>query len=159
MNAASLTLRLGVPEDAELIAAMSRSFVEEGLRWTWRPEKVGRQINQRDTVVLVALDGRHVAGFAIMHFGDDTAQLNLLAVHPEYRKSGVGRRMVRWLEKTARVSGVFSVSLEVRATNVDAREFYRALGYRETATLHRYYQGLEDAVRMHHDLSVEIHSR
>ncbi|MDH3647370.1 MAG: GNAT family N-acetyltransferase [Gammaproteobacteria bacterium] len=155
MTATALTLRLAVPQDAELIAAMSRSFVEDGLRWTWRPGKVGRQIAQRDTVVLVALDGRHLVGFAIMHYGDESAHLNLLAVHPEYRLTGVGRRMVRWLEKSARVSGVFSISLEVRAANTGARHFYETLGYCETARLHSYYQGIEDAVRMQTDLSVD----
>ena len=159
MNSKALTLRLATPEDAELIAAMSRVFIEDGLRWIWRPSKVGRQIEQRDTTVLVALDGRHMAGFAIMRFNDESAHLNLLTVHPEFRRTGVGRRMVRWLEKAARVAGIFSVALEVRATNTEARHFYQALGYHETATLHRYYQGLEDAVRMHHDLSVNVHSK
>lgn len=159
MNAAALTLRLGNSADAEMIAAMSRIFVEDGLPWIWRPGKVAAEIEKRDTTVLVALDGRHMVGFAIMHFGDGSAHLNLLTVHPEYRRSGVGRRMIEWLEKSARVAGIFSISLEVRTKNTDGREFYRAVGYRETTTLHRYYQGLEDAVRMHHDLSVNAHSR
>lgn len=158
MTATALTLRLAVPGDAELIAAMSRKLVEHGLRWTWRPERVRRHIMRRDTVVLVALDGRRLAGFAIMHFGDDAAHLNLLAVEPCYRNTGVASKMLRWLEKTARVAGIFSVSLEVRMSNMAARSFYRAIGYRETATLHGYYQGQEDAVRMHRNLSVTVDS-
>jgi len=153
MTAAALTLRLAVPDDAELVAAMSRAFVEDGLRWTWRPGKVGRHIERRDTVVLVALDGRHMVGFAIMQYSDNSAHLNLLAVHPEYRLSGVGSRMVRWLEKTARTAGVFSVALEVRMGNTGARRFYKSLGYCETARLRCYYQGIEDAIRMYSDLS------
>lgn len=158
MNATALTLRLATHADATQIAAMSRIFVEDGLRWTWRPAKVEAQIAKRDTTVLVALDGRHMAGFAIMHFDDDAAHLNLLTVHPEYRRTGVGRRLLRWLEKSARTAGIFSVALEVREKNHEARCFYQALGYRETTTLHRYYQGEEDAIRMHHDLSVNVHS-
>ncbi|MBT8135688.1 MAG: ribosomal protein S18-alanine N-acetyltransferase [Gammaproteobacteria bacterium] len=154
----AVTLRLAVPADAEMIAAMSRKLVEHGLRWTWRPERVARHIERRDTAVLVALDGRRLAGFSIMHFGDDAAHLNLLAVEPSYRNTGVGSRMLKWLEETARVAGVFSVSLEVRVSNRAASSFYRTLGYRETAVLHGYYQGIEDAVRMHRDLSVTVNS-
>lgn len=158
MTATALTLRLAMPGDAEMIAAMSRKLVEHGLRWTWRPSRVRRHIERRDTVVLVALHNRRLAGFAIMYFGDDTAHLNLLAVEPHYRHTGVGSRMVKWLEKTARVAGVFSVSLEVRVSNRAARSFYSTLGYREMTTLRGYYQGREDAVRMHRNLAVASHS-
>ncbi|MDH3589032.1 MAG: GNAT family N-acetyltransferase [Gammaproteobacteria bacterium] len=156
MTASALTLRLAVSADSEMIAAMSRKLVEHGLRWTWRPGKVARQIERRDCIVLIALDGRRLAGFSIMHYGDDSAHLNLLAVEPHYQHTGVGGRMIRWLEESARVAGVFSISLEVRAINTAARRFYKSLGYHETATLHGYYQGVEDAVRMHHDLSVDV---
>ncbi|NNF67797.1 MAG: ribosomal protein S18-alanine N-acetyltransferase [Gammaproteobacteria bacterium] len=154
MNPKTLALRLAVQADAEMIAGMSREFVEYGLTWTWRANKVARYIEQRDSVVLVAMDGRHLVAFAIMHYGDDAAHLNLLAVHPEYRLAGIGRQMMRWLEKSARGAGIFAVSLEVRKSNRGAQRFYQALGYHETTHLHGYYQGTEDAVRMHSDLTI-----
>jgi len=36
-------------------------------------------------------DARCLAAFAIMHFGDEVAHLNLLAVAPDYRRQGLGR--------------------------------------------------------------------
>lgn len=159
MTAKALTLRIASAADAENIANMSRRLVEHGLHWMWRPGRITRQICNRDTVVLVALDGPRLAGFTVMHYGNDTAHLNLLAVAPEYRLTGVGRRMVEWLEETARVAGVFVVTLEVRIQNLGARCFYKALGYNETTLLRGYYQGIEDAVRMRHDLSIKGASR
>ncbi len=158
MTAATFTLRLARPADANLIAGMSRAFIEDGLRWTWRPARVARQIEHRETVVLVALDGRRLAGFAIMTYGDAQAHLNLLAVDPAFRLRGLGRRMMAWLERTARTAGVFEVILEVRAQNLGGRCFYKALGYRETALLRGYYQGAEDAVRMRRDLRADVKS-
>lgn len=105
-------------------------------------------------MVVVARLGRRLIGFAIMYFGYDTAHLNLLAVETGYQRSGLGQRLLQWLEQSAVVAGIFVVSLEVREHNCGARRFYRRLGYRETGWLCRYYDGSEHAVRMSHDLRV-----
>lgn len=102
--------------------------------------------------MLTARRGDELAGFAIMTFGDEDAHLNLLAVEPRYRRQGIGRRLVNWLEASARVAGTFSISLEVRVRNVAARSFYTRLGYREADRLPGYYEQLEDAIRMTRDL-------
>ena len=149
-----LTLRLAHPRDAEAIARMSRTLVEHGLGWSWTPPRIIRQIRCRDTLVLLALHGRRIAGFAIMRFADWDAHLLLLAVDPRSRRSGVGRRLVGWLERSAVTAGILRVHLEVRAVNRGARAFYGALGYVETGRLRGYYRGREDAVRMLRDLRV-----
>jgi ribosomal protein S18 acetylase RimI-like enzyme len=79
--------------------------------------------------------------------------LDLLAVAPLYRRLGVGRQLLQWLEKCALVAGTFNVALEVRAGNEAAQLFYKQMGYREVAHLPGYYQGIEAALRMGRDLS------
>lgn len=153
-EAAGVTLRLARPADAGTIAGMSRELIEAGLGWSWRQERVARQIECPDTVVLVAEARRCLVGFAIMYFGADAAHLNLLAVVRARQRMGVGRRLMGWLERSARVAGIARIHLEVRAGNRGARAFYRALGYREIALAPRYYRGRESAVRMERDLRV-----
>jgi uncharacterized OB-fold protein len=84
--------------------------------------------------------------------GGGTLKGNLLGVEPAYRRFGIGRRLVEWLEETARVGGMFSVRLEVRAGQTGSRTFYRRLGYQEDKYIPGYYSGREAAVRMTHDL-------
>jgi ribosomal-protein-alanine N-acetyltransferase len=149
------TLALARSADAVPIALMSRRLVEAGLpSWSWTTRRVCRHVLDPESVVLTARRGDELAGFAIMGFGEEAAHLNLLAVEPRFRRMGLGRRMVRWLEETALVAGTFEVSLEVRATNSIARRFYRALGYSEADLLPGYYERLEDAIRMTRDLRV-----
>jgi len=143
------------PVDAVAIALMSRRLVEAGLpSWSWTARRVARHIHDPESVVLVARRADELAGFAIMGFGEEAVHLNLLAVEPRFRRAGLGRRMVRWLEESALVAGTFEVSLEVRASNAIARQFYRALGYSEADVLPGYYERLEDAVRMTRDLRI-----
>ena len=144
-------IRLALPQDAVRIATMSRDYVEHGLGWGWTPARVLRGIRDRATNVVVAECGADLAGFGIMKYLDDDAHLLLFAVRPEYRRRGVGSGLVAWLESTATTAGIELIFLETRATNTAAREFYAARGYRELATLPRYY-GSEDAVRIGKDL-------
>jgi ribosomal protein S18 acetylase RimI-like enzyme len=143
-----VVLQLARVADAGVIATMSRALIETGLRWSWTPQRVTREIRDRNANVLVARAAGVVAGFAIMRYGETHAHLNLLAVDTRFRRQGIGRRMMQWLEQTALVAGIADIGLEVRAQNVQARRFYAALGYGETRQLPNYYGGVEAAVAM-----------
>lgn len=148
----NVELKLARPTDATRIALISRASIEYGLPWSWDPARVARQIENPDTVVVTAWIEQLLIGFAIMYFRDESAHLNLLAVDSVYRHLGIGRRLVEWLEESARVAGTFVISLEVRARNRGARMFYRKLGYSEIVRIPRYYCGREAAIRMTCDL-------
>lgn len=138
--------------EAPAIAEMSREYVERGLSWRWRAGAIARLIRSTDVEVAVARDGQRLLGFGIMELGEERAHLILLAVAPEARRTGLGARLVGFLEEMARTAGVFKLQLEVRLQNGGARTFYQQLGFREVQLLPRYYDGRESAVRMEHDL-------
>jgi [ribosomal protein S18]-alanine N-acetyltransferase len=153
MISSELSLRLARPADATTIANLSRDLIEYGLRWRWTPMRVAASIRAPNVNVLVARIHDNIAGFAIMRYGDDDAHLDLLAVAPPFRRAGVGRQLLEWLEKCAVIAGIFSVALEVRAGNEGAQLFYQRMGYRTLVHLPGYYQGIEAALRMGRDLS------
>lgn len=138
--------------DSALLSALSQRYVESGLRPAWSAARIRWHISHPDSVVLTARGMAGIVGFAIMRFGDDSAHLNLLAVHPAYRRRGIARRLVIWLEETALTAGTFVVQLELRARNEAARAFYYRLGYRESGSIPGYYQGVEAAIRMVRDV-------
>ena len=149
MTPRAITIRPAEPRDAQAIAAMSRDFIESGLGWKYDAARVLRAMRDRDTLAVVACEGAKnarspaVAGFAIMEFGDERAHLVLLAVRPSHRRLGIGQRMLEWLLEPARVAGMASVHLELRAGNDAARRFYRAMGFYETVLVPGYYRGVE----------------
>jgi [ribosomal protein S18]-alanine N-acetyltransferase len=151
---------LATPADAYPIALMSRDLIEHGLSgWSWPPERVARSIKARDTVVLVAKIQSYLNGFAIMSFGDVQAHLSLLAVRPSHQRCGIGRRMMEWLEESALVAGIATIDLELRVKNSAARDFYRALGFKEIAYVPGYYRGVETGLRMSRDIRRHIPDR
>lgn len=144
------TLGLALSTDACEIAEMSRDLIEQGLTWSWTPARVQHFIMGSDSSVIVARRGGapRIAAFAIMHFADDVAHLNLLAVAPEYRRQGLGRQLMEWLTATAIEAGVFRINLELRTQNDQARAFYESLGFDPLGVVQGYYQGREAALRM-----------
>jgi ribosomal protein S18 acetylase RimI-like enzyme len=159
MTARAITVRIAEPRDAQAIAMMSRDFVESGLGWKYDAARVLRAIRDRETLAVVACESGKAAGargaltgFAIMEFGDERAHLVLLAVRPSHRRLGIGQRLLDWLLESARVAGIASIHLELRAANEAARGFYRAMGFYETVLVPGYYRSgegrKEGALRM-----------
>jgi len=151
----NLILKLAAPVDVVPIAAMSRELIEDGLPWTWTPERVARSLHQPETLVLTARDSERLAGFAIMQFGDERAHLSLLAVRPNYQRQRVGERLLQWLIESALTAGIASVHLELRLSNHGARRFYLRQGFAETVRIPGYYRGVETAVRMLREIRVK----
>jgi ribosomal protein S18 acetylase RimI-like enzyme len=160
MTPRAITVRLAEPRDAQAIAMMSRDFIESGLGWKYDAARVMRAIRDRDTLAVVACESGKagavargsITGFAIMEFGDERAHLVLLAVRPSHRRLGIGQRLLEWLLESARVAGMASIHLELRANNDAARRFYRAMSFYETVLVPGYYRSgegrKEGALRM-----------
>ena len=135
---------------------MSERLIEAGLRPSWPASRVAWHIRHPESIVLTARTDTGIAGFAIMHYGDEAAHLNLLAVAPAHRRRGIARRLVTWLEETAFTAGTFIIGLELRASNHEAYAFYTALGYQEVGRVAGYYQGVEHAICMARDLRAAV---
>lgn len=156
--------RLARTRDAQILARMSRDYIETDLGWSWRANRIDRFIHAADCVVVCAerpedscAAPRRLCGFAIMEFSLETAHLNLLAVEPDMRRRGVARTLLGWLERSAEVAGTPRIDLEVRATNEMAQQFYTALGYEHVDTVKAYYNGRESAHRFRKHLFQRMH--
>jgi ribosomal-protein-alanine N-acetyltransferase len=141
-------IRLAAARDARPIAELSRDTIEHGLAWSWTPARVLGAIRDPATNVVVAQWRDTIAGFGIMQYADDSAHLALLAVHPLQRHRGLGARMVRWLEASARTAGIHRIQLEARADNRSAIAFYRSLQFVLRGEVAAYYQDGIDAVQL-----------
>jgi ribosomal-protein-alanine N-acetyltransferase len=149
-------IRLATAADALAIADMSRHYIEYGLGWSWTTARIAAAIQDEATNVAVVHLSDGVAAFGIMHYGERSAHLALLAVHPVQRKRGIASRLVSWLEKCADTAGIERIRVEARADNPGAIAFYQKHGYVQIDRLARYYRGVLDAVRFEKALRVPM---
>jgi len=84
----------------------------------------------------VALCGENVAGFAVARrLAEDEAELLNLAVDPAFRRRGIGRRLL----SNVILSYRGTLWLEVGESNLNARKFYKSLGFSEAGYRAGYY--------------------
>jgi len=99
-------------------------------------------------VFLVGVDGDdHVLGYLVARQMADEAEILNVGVAPASRRHGMGRALVAaGLERMTSL-GAGQVYLEVRESNLAARELYREFGFAEVTRRARYYRRpVEDAV-------------
>jgi len=90
---------------------------------------IARKREVRPDLFLVGtIDGRVVASVMAGYEGH-RGWINYLAVEPAERRKGLGRAMMAEAERRLRDAGCPKINLQVRATNVEALEFYRRLGF------------------------------
>ncbi len=94
------------------------------------------------------IDGK-IAGYAGMWQVCDEGHITNIAVHPEFRQGGIGSVMMESLISHARNSGIVSMTLEVRKSNVPAQKLYRKYKFEEGGFRKAYYaDNNEDALIM-----------
>ena len=141
-------IELARPSDAVEIGVMSKNEIEYGLGWKYIPERIAKLIGDSSRNVVVARVGRSLAGFGIMTYYEDQANLDLLAVKRSFRRMRIGTQIVKWLEKVALTAGAVNIFVEVRSRNTGAVEFYESLGFLVLDEKKGYYRGIEAGLIM-----------
>ena len=89
----------------------------------------------------------HVVGYLVARQVADEGEILNVAVAPESRRRGVGRALVAAGLGRLGALGARQVYLEVRESNVAARELYRGFGFVEVSRRLKYYRRpVEDAI-------------
>jgi ribosomal-protein-alanine N-acetyltransferase len=95
-----------------------------------------------------------VAGFCAFWLVFDEIHINNLAIRPQFRRQGLGSAVLRHVLAEAHRLGATRATLEVRASNSEARRLYERLGFQVAAIRPGYYsKPVEDALILWRDHS------
>jgi ribosomal protein S18 acetylase RimI-like enzyme len=97
--------------------------------WNNPHSDIKRKLRVQPELFLVGLiDGRIVATVMAGYEGH-RGWINYLAVAPELRRTGIGRRIMEEVENRLKAIGCPKINLQVRTTNTDVIEFYKNIGF------------------------------
>ena len=146
-EAARLNVRSLTTEDAEFAAALdSKCFDSEACS----REYFFHAAQDERREFLIAEQGGEIIACAGAEITSDTAEIESLAVAPEYRRRGVAKILLAELLATLLKRGVTFILLEVRPSNTAAIKLYKKFNFQIVEREKNYYDD-EDAWIMARD--------
>jgi ribosomal-protein-alanine N-acetyltransferase len=93
-----------------------------------------------------------IVGMIATWFIIDEVHIATIAVHPDYRRKGIGRQLLAHAILRSAGKGAKKAMLEVRRNNLGAQKLYRKFGFAVIGMRPHYYQdNNEDALLMNLD--------
>jgi hypothetical protein len=130
--------RLARQEDVQVLERLFEEFSG------WRRERsvsIRRAIDDPDAELLVAEVDDKIAGFIYQIFFEDPLHSGVnsliadLYVEKEYRKRGIGSRLLKKALETAKTREVKEVHVTTREDNYEAMKFYEKYGFNKAGVL------------------------
>jgi ribosomal-protein-alanine N-acetyltransferase len=136
------TLRVARLNDVPRILALERESPHAA---HWAAHQYERLIGVG--IVLVAEAAGQLCAFICAQLVASDWEIENVLVGNEFLRTGIGSRLVQELVQRARREGVSAILLEVRESNLAARQLYRKHDFHEVGRRRNYYaQPVEDAI-------------
>jgi ribosomal-protein-alanine N-acetyltransferase len=130
---------------------------QQSFEYAWTEEDFLRCLRQRNCIGMVAEQGEKVVGFMIYELHKAKLHILNFAVHPAWRRAGVGGQMVAKLISKLSSHRRTRITLEVRETNLPAQLFFSKQGFRAVRVLRGYYEDSgEDAFVMQYQFADDL---
>lgn len=124
-------------EDLDEVYEIERiSFSLPWSKQMWMDEMIK---SQKANHLVARLDEKLV-GYAGFWFIIDEAEIVNIAVHPDYRRKGIGELLLKEILSLAKSKGAKMVTLEVRETNEPAKSLYGKFDFQLIAIRKNFYK-------------------
>ena len=125
------------------------SIVSSAFAYPWSREMIADELRGKPwSKTLLATRGKDKVGFAIYWIVADEMHLLNFAVHPSWRRQGIGQMLMNNLINLMHEQNLCCILLEVRRSNDLAQSLYRNLGFEQIAVRQGYYSNKEDGLVM-----------
>lgn len=144
-----ITMRPLEADDVEAVAAVEAVVYPQ----PWSRAVFDDELAQANRTYLIAETEGAVAGYGGLMVVGPEAHITTLVVAPERRGLGLGTRIMLGLVEAAVDAGATSLTLEVRASNVEAQAIYRRFGMAPVGVRKNYYRTEDALIMWAHDIA------
>jgi len=125
----NIKIRPFAPSDEESVIKL---WTDCGLIVPWNnPHRdIQRKLKVQAEGFLVTLADGQIIATVMAGFDGHRGWINYLAVKPDFRHKGIGRRLMEAAEAYLRALGCPKINLQVRSSNTGVIEFYNRIGFR-----------------------------
>jgi ribosomal protein S18 acetylase RimI-like enzyme len=98
--------------------------------WNNPVRDIRRKLEVQPEMFLVCSLSTKIIATVMAGYDGHRGWINYLTVHPDHRRTGIGKRMVEEAEILLRAAGCPKINLQVRSTNTKVIEFYKKIGFK-----------------------------
>lgn len=115
----------------------------------WSKDSMEKELTNKFAKYVVIKLNNIVIGYGGMWLILDEGHITNIAVHPEFRGIGAGKKIIEGLINICKEKNINSLTLEVRSSNYVAKNLYAKFGFIEEGIRKNYYNNNnEDAIIM-----------
>jgi ribosomal-protein-alanine N-acetyltransferase len=114
---------------------------------SWSYDQFIQELNNEFAVFLVAESNNNVIGYAVAWRVADEIQINSISVKKNFRKQGIGSKLLAEIIKNDTNRVYSRAILDVRSKNMEAINFYTDNDFTKTGLRKNYYND-DDAILM-----------
>jgi ribosomal-protein-alanine N-acetyltransferase len=131
-----LCIRIAVKEDLAAIYSIESNAVSA----PWSRNAIAGALEQERALNLVAATSSgKVLGYFFGTIVADELSIHSIVTHPQFRRQGIGLKLMEIALVKARNLGVCNGYLEVRSKNLAAQALYASLGFVKQSERKKYY--------------------
>lgn len=142
-----ITIRLLKEEDIDEVLSLENLCFPDD---PWGRISFENELDNSLSVFVVAVDdeSNKIIGYGGVWLVYDTGEITNIAVHPHFRREGIGKKILNILTSVCKERGMSAITLEVRDGNAPAFALYLKEGFKECGRRKKYYKGIDDAILM-----------
>ncbi|KPL04551.1 MAG: hypothetical protein AMJ90_00460 [candidate division Zixibacteria bacterium SM23_73_2] len=136
--------RMALEDLDEVVKIENQSFSDP-----WKREFFSEEINNDFASPLVAKLDQNVVGYACLWIFFGELQIANIAVEKDFRRKGIGTKILERITDYARDKSCLKITLDVRESNQGAIDLYNKFGFKIVGRRKKYYRfPVEDSLIM-----------
>ncbi len=142
-------------EDEVVIEKLTESHIDEiveienhSFSIPWSKTSFLGELKNPNAHYFVAKVKDKVVGYGGFWYIINEGHITNIAVHEDYRGKKIGTKILNAMINSTEELFIIGLTLEVRASNETAINFYKGLGFVEEGVRKNYYENKEDAIIM-----------
>jgi len=103
--------------------------------WNDPDKDIDRKLKVNDNLFLIVEFNKIIIGSAMAGYDGHRGSVYYLSIDPKYQNKGVGKILMKEIEKRLISIGCPKINIFIRNSNIEVKEFYQSINYEEQNSL------------------------
>ena len=112
----------------------------------WNLKQWEKELRKNYVYAFACFRNYQIVGICVFQKIFCNAELTYLSIHPNFKRIGLGKKLLKETFKQCESFAVEKIQLEVSDKNLDALNFYHALGFEKIGIRKKYYKDGSNAL-------------